>query len=96
MVAAFANVEHRIEACRLTARGEHRRHTAFERSDLSRGRVASGVLQTRIEIARFFQVEESTHLLSTLILEGRTLVNGQLARFSVLRSPAGLHTLGVD
>ena len=96
VVAAFANIEHRIEACRLTARGEHRRHTAFERSDLSRGRVASGVLQTRIEIARFFQVEESAHLLSTLILEGRTLVNGQLARFSVLRSPAGLHTLGVD
>ena len=96
MSAGLTDVEHRIKARRLTARSEHAGHTAFERGNLRSSRIAGGVLQARIEIARLLQVEEAAHLFSAFIFERGALINRQLTRFAVLGRPTRLHALRVD
>ena len=53
MIAGHADVEHGIEVCRLSARGEHAAHAAFELCDFPRHSVVSGVLQSCIEVSLF-------------------------------------------
>ena len=94
MVACLADVEYGIEVRSLSRRGQHGAYTAFQSSNLGRNGVVGRVLQTGVEVSAFFQVEQFGHLFTGVILECRTLIDGQDARFSLFRLPASLHTEG--
>ena len=79
MRSRLGDVEHCHKVGRLSAGGEHSHHTAFEGRDFGRRRVAGGVLQTRVEVARFGEVEETGHLFAAVVFEGRGLVDGELS-----------------
>ena len=90
VVARFADVEHRVEVGSLTGTREHRSHTAFESGDLGSHGVVRRVLQTGVEVAASLQVEQVGHGVAGFILESGALVDGEDARFTILRLPTAL------
>ena len=90
VVARFANVEHGVEASSLTGAREHRSDTTFESSDLCSHGVVRRVLQTGVEVTRGLQVEQVRHGVGGFVLESGALVDGENARFAVLRLPTAL------
>ena len=91
MVTCLADVENSIEISSLTTGGQHGTNAAFEGCNLGGNSVIGGVLQTRVEIAFLFQVEEVSHLLCVVILESGTLDDGKHARITILRLPSCLN-----
>ena len=91
MVACFAEVEQSKEVCSLTAAGQHCSRAAFQLADLLSHKVAGGVLQTGIEVAVSFQIEQLAHILAGGILKGGGLNNGDLAGFAVAGGVTALH-----
>ena len=95
MVACFAEVEQSKEVCSLTTAGQHCGRAAFQLTDLFGHKVAGGVLQTGIEIAVGFQIEQLAHILAGGVLEGGGLDNGDLAGFAIAGGITALHTDGI-
>jgi hypothetical protein len=95
VVACFAEVEQGKEVCSLTAGSEHSGSAAFQLADLLSHKVAGGVLQTGIEVAVSFQIEQLAHVFAGGILEGGGLNNGDLAGFAVAGGVTALHTDGI-
>ena len=91
MVARFADVEDGVEVCSLTGTREHRGNTTFESGNLVSDSVVRRVLQTSVEIAGSLQVEQVCHIVGGFVLERGALVDGENARFAVLRLPAALN-----
>lgn len=58
MIAAASDVEDREEVRGLTRRGEHGGAATFKLADLRGNEIIRGVLQTRVEVTGFFQIEE--------------------------------------
>jgi len=94
MVAGFADVEHGVEVCSLTGAGEHGGDTTFESGNLRSHGVVGRVLQTGVEVAAGLQVEQIRHVIGGFVLESGALVDGENARFAVLRLPTTLDTYG--
>jgi len=94
VVAGFADVEHGVEVCSLTGAREHRSHATFESGDLGSHCIVGRVLQTGVEVAAGLQVEEVRHVIGGFVLESGALVDGENARFAVLRLPTALDTYG--
>ena len=91
MVTCLTDVENSIEISSLTTGGQHGTNTAFEGCNLGGNSVIGRVLQTCVEIAFLFQVEEVSHLLCVVILESGTLDDRQYTRIAVLRLPSCLY-----
>ena len=72
----------------------HRTDPAFKLGYLGGHAVAGGILQARVEISFLLEVEQHSHLLARIILEGRALDYGQNPGFSVPGLPAALHANG--
>ncbi len=96
MVAGFADIENGIEVCSLTGTREHRRHTTFESGNLVSDGIVGWVLQTGVEVAGSLQVEQVGHIVGGFILERGALIDGENARFAVLRLPAALNAKSFD
>ena len=94
VVASLTDVEHGKEVGCLSTTGEHGPHSTFQRGNLSGHSIVGGVLQTRVEVTFLLQVEEVGHFLCVIILERGALVDGEHARFAILRLPARLHAQG--
>ena len=94
MVTCLANVEQGIEVGCLSGSRQHRAYAPFQSGDLGCDSIVCRVLQAGVEISAFFEVEEFGHLFAGVILECRTLIDGQDARFSLFRLPASLHAEG--
>lgn len=92
VVTGFADVEHGVEVCSLTGRGEHGTYATFQLSDLGGNSVVGGVLETGVEVAGFLQVEQVSHLGGSVVLESGALVDGEHAGFALLGGPTGLNT----
>lgn len=92
VVAGFTDVVDGIEVGCLSRGGQHGAHAAFECGNLGCHGVVGRVLQTGIEIAVLFQVEEACHLFAAAIFEGGALVDGEYTRLSVLGCPSCLDT----
>ena len=88
VVAGFTDVVDGIEVGCLSRGGQHGTHAAFECGNLGCHGVVGRVLQTGIEIAVLFQVEEACHLFAAAIFEGGALVDGEYTRLSVLGCPS--------
>ena len=95
VVARVADVEQGKEVCSLTAAGQHCGRAAFQLTDLFGHKVAGGVLQTGIEIAVGFQIEQLAHVLTGGVLKGGGLDNGDLAGFAIAGGITALHTDGI-
>ena len=95
VVASLADVEHGVEVGSLTAAGQHSTHTTFEGSNLLGHHVVGRVGQTSVKIAGILQVEETSHLLAGVILEGSALIDGQLLRFTLGWFPSAMHADGL-
>ena len=96
MIPRLADIEHGIKGRRLAGRGQHRRCTAFQLTDLCRHVIAGGVLQSGIEIAGCFQIEQLSHLLTGIILKCGALHNGDEPTFPVFGRIARLNTFCFD
>ena len=96
MVAAAGDIEHREEVGSLARRGQHARRTALERGDLGRHGIVGGVLQAGVEVAGLLQVEQAPHVLGRVVFPRGGLVDGHLARATVLGLVAALHADGID
>ncbi len=94
MVAGFADVENSVEVCGLTGTREHGGDTTFESCDLVSDSVVRRVLQTGVEVTGSLQVEQVGHVVSGFVLERGALVDGEYARFAVLRLPTTLNAYG--
>ena len=95
MIPGFADVEQREEVGSLTAGRQHGGGAAFQLTDLFRHEIAGGILQTGIEIAVGFQIEQLAHVLTGGILEGGGLDDGDLAGFAVAGGVTALHADGI-
>ena len=91
MIASFADVEDGVEVGGLTRGCEYGAYAAFESGNLRSYNIVGGVLQTCVEIALLFQVEEVSHLFGIVILERGALVDGEHARFAIFGLPACLY-----
>ena len=96
VVTRFADVEHGVEIRSLTGARKHRSDTTFESSNLVGDSVVSRVLQTRVEVAAGLQVEQVRHVVGGFVLECGALVDGENARFAVLRLPTALDAKSFD
>ena len=76
MVPGAGDVEHREEIGGLARRREDGTHAALQVVDLGRHGVYRGVLQTGVEVAALFQVEELAHLVRRFIFKGSALNDG--------------------
>ena len=94
MVTSLANVKHGIEVCSLTAARQHSSHTSFKLGNLLCHNIIGWVLQTSVEIALLFQVEEHGHLLRVVILKRGALNNRRLYRLTVFSLIASVNTDG--
>ena len=94
MAAGLADVEAGEEVRGLPGGGQHSRHAAFEGRQARRHAVVGGVLETGIEIAGLFEVEETAHLVAGRVFEGRTLDDRHLPGLAVGRFVARLDTQG--
>ena len=94
VVTRFADVEDGVEVGCLTGAREHRSHTTFESGNLVSDSVVGRVLQTGVEVAGSLQVEQVGHVVGRFVLERGALVDGENARFAVLRLPTALNTYG--
>ena len=95
VVPCLADIEQGKEVCSLTAAGQHCGRAAFQLADLLSHKVTGGVLQTRIEVAVSFQIEQLAHVLAGGILEGGGLDTGDLAGFAVAGGVTALHADGI-
>ena len=86
MVTALTEVEHGKEVGGLSRTCEHGRRASLESRDLCRDVIVGGVLQARVEVARFLKVEKPPHGVRTVVFEGRGLHNGQLPRLKIGRA----------
>ena len=91
MSAGLADIEAGEEVGSLSGRGEHGRNATLKRRNSRCHHIIGRVLKPRIEISRFFKVEEPGHLLTVLIFERSTLNDWNLSRLSLSRTIAGLH-----
>ena len=96
VVARAGNVEHGEKVRGLARRGKHAGRAAFKLGDFGGHRVVRGILQTRVEVARFLQVEQAAHVLARVKLPGGGLVDGQLARLAIAGTVAALHASGAE
>ena len=96
MVASLADVEDGIERGGLPGGGEHAAHAALEGVDLGGHGIVGGVGQSGVEVALVLEVEEACHLLAGVILEGGTLVDGQLLRLSLGGVPPTVNAKGFE
>ena len=92
MVTVTRDVEHGEEVRRLAGAREHSRGTALELGDLRCHVIVRGVLQTRVEVAGFLEVEEAPHVLRGIVLPRRGLIDGNLTRLGIAGMIAALHT----
>ena len=91
VVPCFADIKQRKEVCGLSAGGKHGGSAALQLADLFGYHVAGGVLQTGIEIAVCFQIEQLAHVLAGGVLEGGGLNDGDLTGLAVAGGIAALH-----
>ena len=96
MIAAGGNVEHRIEACRLTGGSQHCGGTALKLGNLFCNIVVGWVLKAGVKIAGGFQIKEFAHVRAGRVLEGGALNNRELTRLAIPRRIAALHTFCAD
>ena len=94
MVAGLADVEYGVKVGRLSRRGEHSADTPFKFGDFCGDDIVGGILQTGVEVSRFFEVEETGHLFAGFVAECRALVNGYNTGFSLFGCPAALYADG--
>ena len=96
MVTTFADVENSIEIGSLSRRSKHGSYTAFKSCDFFSYKIICGVLKSGIEITGSFKIKKLTHLLTCVILESSTLVNGYLSGFTLLGGISRLNTFCVN
>ena len=96
MVATGGDIEYSKEISRLTRGEQHRRATAFQSANLRCYRIASGVLQTGIEITARFQIKQFTHVFAGGVFKRSALDNGHLAGFTVARGITALYAGGFN
>ena len=96
MISAFSDVEYRIEGGCLSGRGQHGCGAAFQFADLFCDEVVGGVLQTAVEIAAGFKIEQLSHILGGCVAESRALGDGELYRFAVTGDITSLDAQCVD
>ena len=86
----IADIEEGEEVGGLSRCREHGGHTALKCGDLGGNVIVRGVLQSRIEIAACFEVEELAHFHTGVVFIGRALHDGHHARLTVFRRIACL------
>ena len=91
VIARARYIEHRKEIGGLPRGGEHGGGASFEGAYLCRHRIVGGVLQSGVEIARRFQIEELRHGFAGLVTEGRALHDGYLPGLTVCGGVAALY-----
>ena len=91
MVSRRTEVQDGVKVRCLSRRGEHRGDTSFERGDFGRYRIVGRILQTCIEVAAFFEVEQAGHLVARFVFERGALVDRKHARLPFFRRPARLY-----
>ena len=91
VVACLTDVGNSKHRCRLAGRCEHGCHAALQIADFLCYDVVRRVLQTGIEVAVSFQIEQFAHILAGGILKGGGLDNGDLAGFAVAGGVTALH-----
>ena len=64
VAACLADVEQGKEVCRLSAGGQHCRHTALQSGELRCDHVVGGILQTGVEIAACLEVKQLAHIVA--------------------------------
>ena len=70
MVACLADIEDGIEISSLTAGGKHGPYSTLEGGNLSSYSIVGGVLQAGVEVTFFLEVEQLSHLVGVIVLEG--------------------------
>ena len=83
MVPRLTDIETGEEIGRLPGRCQHCRDTALQSRYSCGDRIIGGILQTRIEIAVVFEIEESGHILGRIVLECCALYDGNLPGLAV-------------
>ena len=96
VVSAAGDVDAGKQVGRLAGGGEDGAYAAFQVVDLGGRGIHRGVLETGIEVAGLFQVEEFSHLVRGLIFEGGTLDDGNLAGFSLAGFVSCVDAAGVN
>ena len=92
MVACLTYIKYGIEISGLARRSEHGSHSTFQCGNLLCHGVIRGVLQSRIEIALFLQVEEHGHFFGVVIFKCCTLNDRKLTRLTILGFPTTMNT----
>ena len=92
----IALVENGEEVSRLTGGSQHGCCAAFESGKLGGNVIVGGVLQTGVEVAASFQVEELAHVLGGGIFEGGGLNDGNLTGFTIAGGVTSLYTTGIN
>ena len=96
MIAGLTDIEHGIEVGSLSGGRQHTPYAAFEGVDLGSHSIVGGICQTGVEIALFFQVEETRHLFAGVILERGALIDRQLLGLAFRRFPTAMDTEGFE
>ena len=91
MIASTSNIKHSKEVRSLTGAGQHCSSAALHLANLRSNIVVGRVLQTSIEVARFLQVKQLTHMLRSIILPRSGLINRNLTRLRIARTITTLH-----
>ena len=96
MVATGSDIEYCVEVGSLTRGGQHSGRAAFQLRKLCSHIVVGRVLETGIEVAAGFQIEQLAHVLGGRVLESGGLDNGNLTGFAVSGGVAALNASGFN
>ena len=86
----------REEVRGLTRRGEHGSAATFKLADLRGHKIIRGVLQTRVKVTGFLQVEELAHELARIVFPRGALIDRDLARLRGAGMIAALNASGFE